>query len=90
MGIRGTAMNDKQDYIKDDAINASSHKLHSCNEGDCGICNGGLALCEVCHGAEGSLTTDCCGRPITELEEYMIYNLGVLDFVNGQWVLNSL
>ena len=47
--------------------------------------NGGLAFCTVCKGGEGSLTTECCGRPITMKEEHKIYNLGILDFVDGIW-----
>ncbi len=57
-----------------------------CGEGSCVICGGGLAICTVCGGAEGSLTTDCCGRKITEEEVHRIYNLGELDFKNGNWV----
>lgn len=37
-----------------------------CNkEGCCPICDGGLGLCKVCGGAEGSLTTDCPGFKLT-------------------------
>lgn len=47
---------------------------------------GGLAYCTTCKGGEGSLTTDCCGRPITEAEDEAIYDLGTLDFINGKWI----
>ncbi len=50
------------------------------------FCAGGLALCTVCDGFEGTLTTECCGRKITDEEGYQIYKLGNLDFRNGQWV----
>ena len=62
------------------------HTFHTCKYDECRICNSGLAWCLVCGGAEGSLTTECCGRMITEEEEYRIYNLGKLDFKNGVWV----
>ena len=62
------------------------YKEYNCQEGTYQYCGGGLAFCTVCKGAEGSLTTDCCGRPITEEEEYKIYNLGILDFRDGKWV----
>jgi hypothetical protein len=56
----------------------------------CWVCrnvvDGGLAVCKVCGGGEGSLTTDCCGRQITEEESDRIYNKGNLDFRDGQWI----
>lgn len=52
----------------------------------CPYCDGGLSLCIVCNALEGALTTECCGRPITEEEERQIYNEGTLDFINGEWV----
>lgn len=57
-----------------------------CGEGPCWICGGGLSFCTVCKGAEGSLTSECCGRPITEEEEHKIYVEASLDFKNGEWV----
>jgi len=64
------------------------HKYQTCEcgEGPCSICGGGLSMCIVCGGAEGSLTTDCCGRQITEEEVKQIYTLGELDFRAGKWV----
>ena len=44
-----------------------------------------LAFCTTCKGGEGDLTTECCGRPITEEESHQIYNLGTLDFIDGKW-----
>ncbi len=44
-----------------------------------------LAFCTVCKGGEGSLTTECCGRPMTEEETRRVYNVGDLDFVNRKW-----
>jgi hypothetical protein len=57
-----------------------------CWKTGCMFCDGGLGACTVCMGIEGSLTTECCGRPITEAEELLIYNRGILDFRNGEWV----
>lgn len=58
--------------------------------GICWICRniteGGLAACKTCGGAEGSLTTDCCGRQLTEYEENHIYHYEDLDFKNGEWI----
>ncbi len=49
------------------------------------VCDGNLTFCTVCKGGEGSLTTECCGRPMTEKEEYEVYNLGIRDFIDGIW-----
>lgn len=63
-----------------------------CTCGGAGYCSAcvGLVICGVCGGAEGELTTECPGRRTTELERYMIYELSMLDFINGQWVINEL
>lgn len=57
-----------------------------CNEPYCMYCDGGLGLCTICGGAEGTLTTDCCGRRITHEEEDRIYKQCNLDFRDGEWV----
>lgn len=44
----------------------------------------GLHLCDVCGGAEGSLTTDCPGVKMTAEQSDAVY-LGDLDFVDGEW-----
>lgn len=49
------------------------------------VSDGNLAFCTTCKGGEGSLTTECCGRPITEDEEHRIYVIGNLDFIDGKW-----
>ncbi len=46
---------------------------------------GDLAFCTTCKGGEGTLTTECCGRPMTEEEEHRVYKIGDLDFINGKW-----
>lgn len=65
------------------------HVKFICNKQDCypcQWCDGGLFACIICGGAEGSLTTECCGRQLTEQEERRIYTVGDLNFRNGQWV----
>ena len=45
------------------------HAQKPCNcNGDthCQFCDGGLFVCEICKGAEGTLTTKCPGEPITD------------------------
>lgn len=51
----------------------------------CAICDGGLAVCEICKAAEGELTTDCPGSYVDPLTRNSVYQ-GRLDFVNGAWV----
>lgn len=46
----------------------------------------GLKHCKVCNGAEGTLPTDCPGRPLTESEADRIYLAGNLDFQEGTWI----
>lgn len=62
------------------------HKYYKCNciEQQCIFCDGELSLCTVCNGAEGTLTTHCCNRKITDIEEELIYQ-GYLDFKNNKW-----
>lgn len=55
------------------------------NPGVCQFCDGGLALCVVCRGAEGSLPTECPGEPMTKAQEDEVYR-GVIDFRNGKWI----
>lgn len=64
------------------------HTWHKCNcdNVSCMFCVGGLGACDVCRGFEGTLTTHCCGRPITKKEEKRIYEIGDLDFRDGEWV----
>lgn len=52
---------------------------------DCHYCDGGLKLCTVCGGAEGSLTTECPGVRMTEEQEDAVYKTGTLDFKDGKW-----
>jgi hypothetical protein len=50
----------------------------------CAVCDFGLFICKVCRGAEAALTTECCGRPMTE-EERELTARGDLDFDMGVW-----
>lgn len=45
-----------------------------------------LAYCTVCKCGEGELTTDCCGRRLTEEERHRVYKVGSLDFVGEEWI----
>ncbi len=47
--------------------------------------DGELAFCTTCKGGEGELTTECCGRPMTEKERNDVYIVGNLDFIAGKW-----
>ncbi len=44
------------------------HKLHTCNNPCCNVCEGGLSSCDVCGGAEIDLPRVCPGRRMTEGE----------------------
>ncbi|CAG2149944.1 Uncharacterised protein [Ralstonia mannitolilytica] len=55
------------------------------NPGVCPICDGGLSVCTVCGGIEGSLTTECPGVRMSADEQDRVY-AGLLDFQGGEWV----
>lgn len=57
----------------------------NCEHHHCPICEGGLALCTVCGGLEGGLTSECCGRVLTSEECDDVY-AGKIDFRDGNWV----
>lgn len=61
------------------------HTLHNCHDELCSICRGGLSVCDVCGGAEGSLPTDCPGRKLTQEECDRVF-AGTADFRKGEWV----
>ena len=52
--------------------------------GYCPLCDGGLFICTVCNGAEGSLPSECPGRRMTPQESAEVYE-GLVDFVKGKW-----
>lgn len=68
------------------------HRLHgfgdhrSDDDRYCSVCEGRLALCLVCGGAESSLPTDCPGRMMTDEEADLVAD-GIHDYdrVRG-WV----
>ena len=55
------------------------HKMHSCDDPECRICNGGLDACEVCGCAEGTLLTFCPGEKVDSAAQDLIYD-GILDY----------
>lgn len=63
------------------------HKWHRCESDRCSVCEGRLALCVTCGGAEGSLPTDCpgerlCGQTLDHIQA------GVADYRAGEgWVI---
>lgn len=57
-----------------------------CNRFGCQFCEGGLAMCTICNGAEGELTRECPGRELTKEERVRIYD-GTLNFENGKWFI---
>lgn len=68
------------------------HKFQTCDgkshsfyeERHCFICDGGLAFCKVCNGAEGSLPTECPGVEMTTEQQNKVYK-GEIDFRQGRW-----
>lgn len=64
-----------------------NHTWHECDchQPGCMFCDGALGLCTVCDGFEGTLTTHCCNRQLSQEEKDEIYK-GNRDFVNGGWV----
>ena len=68
----------------------SKHIAYVCNEihdnggWTCPYCAGGLFLCTKCGLAEGELTTECPGVPLTH-SQYEDLERGTLDFKDGQW-----
>lgn len=60
-------------------------KHTNCQKEHCNICDGGLSVCTVCKGAEGDLTTECCGHFVSDIFRQQVYN-GKIDFIDGKWV----
>ena len=63
-------------------------KHENCELNHCPICDGGLSVCTVCGGWEGSLTSDCPRERMSGDEQDAVY-AGIKDFRNGQWIDNS-
>lgn len=47
--------------------------------------NGGKPFCTICHGSDTSLTSHCCGVPMTQDQLEQVHN-GYLDYQNDAWV----
>lgn len=62
----------------------TEHQFHQCDDSQCRICAGGLAVCDVCNGAEGSLPTHCPGRRMLPAEADAVYR-GHLNYIDGAW-----
>lgn len=62
------------------------HVLHTCNREGCFICNGVLAQCIVCGGAEATLPTECPGVQMTQ-EQQDAVQLNQNDYINGSWTV---
>jgi hypothetical protein len=52
----------------------------------CGICDGGLGICSVCHCIEGSLATECPGFNCWKEYGDRIWKKEI-DFKDGNWVV---
>jgi hypothetical protein len=66
-------------------FNHRYEKHINCQANNCPICDGGLAVCTVCGGAEGSLPTDCPQQKMTWEQQEAVFQ-GELDYVDGFWV----
>lgn len=69
------------------------HKRYNCDgrctgQSTCAFCEGGLFLCVVCAGAEGSLPTDCPGVKMPMDVSDAVYE-GLVDYRAGAWRLPS-
>lgn len=56
-----------------------------CTKMYCQFRDGGLRLCTVCNGFEGTLTSHCPKTRMTEGQEDAVYKKGTLDFYEGTW-----
>ena len=50
----------------------------------CSICEDGIAVCSVCSGLEGALTSECPGERISSACKDEIHS-GKIDFRDGRW-----
>ena len=71
----------------------SKHQYYKCpprcETPYCNYCQGGLASCTVCKGAEGYLPTDCPGHSMTAEEQDAVYS-GHKDFRDGKgWICKA-
>lgn len=54
----------------------------------CNVCEGGLGVCTVCCGAEGTLPTHCPGHEVPESVLMSVY-AGLMDYRGGRWWTRS-
>lgn len=54
----------------------------------CHLCHGGLAVCTVCGGMEGALTTECRGERLDMMFIDAVY-AGLIDWRGGEWVADE-
>lgn len=66
-------------------MNHSLIEHEHCEIPYCAICDGGLAVCQVCGCIEGSLASECPGVDCYFTHGDRIYN-GEVDFIHGQWI----
>jgi len=59
-----------------------------CGHNHCSVCDGGLFICTVCYGAEGSLTSDCPGIKLGWNLLARVYE-GSVDYFEGEWTKES-
>ena len=83
-------LNDSSDIVKhictpDTKVEHTWYKC-TCGQTGCVFCDGGLGVCTVCGGFEGTLTEECCSFPLNEYLQEAIYK-GGLNYVKGQWIV---
>lgn len=70
-------------------LELATHKWMHCTDPDCpgcNLCHGGLSLCCVCGGGEGSLPTDCPGQSMNDILHDDVY-AGKVDYRRKEgWV----
>lgn len=73
---------------REEATAALKHSYYECSpecdDSCCQFCRGGLGLCTICKGFEGTLTIDCCGFELNSHILEAIYH-GGLNYKNGEW-----
>lgn len=68
-------------------VGLHKHHWHRCNDENCVVCVGGLGYCNICGGAESTLTTDCGYTRLDDETQDRIY-LGEIDYIRGRgWIV---
>lgn len=66
----------------------SKHKYiqhdKTCDRPNCEVCEGGIKICLVCGGIEGTLTTECIGERLSSHMLDSVYE-GAIDYKEGYW-----